>query len=355
MIRFDSPLAFVLLLAIPLVLMLGRRRKKRVAVRFSSVAQAIRAGQSPRQLLLWIPTAIRVLALVCLVVALARPQLGSEQVRDYSKGVAIAMVVDRSSSMRQELSFKGTMRTRLDVVKELFSEFVNGNGKGLKGRPNDLIGMIAFARYPDTVCPLTLGHGALNHFLQSVHIVTRRSEDGTAIGDAVALAAARLKTAEETLAKQLGDREANPYEIKSKIIILLTDGENNCGERTPQQAAELARKWGIKIYAIGVTGGESVGVVTTPFGRIKLPSFGGGFDTSTLEEMASVTGGRFFLAKDARGLRDVYGEIDRMERSEIESVRHVDYREIYPPFAVSALVLLVLELLLSSTLFRRIP
>jgi len=186
-----------------------------------------------------------------------------------------------------------------------------------------------------------------------VHLVQRRSEDGTAIGDALALAAARLKTAEETLASQLGERSKD-YEIKSKIIILLTDGENNRGERTVEQAAELAEEWGIKIYAIGVGGGEAVTTVQTPFGNFKVPGRGG-VDQGTLKTVAAKTGGLFRMADDAKALRKVYKEIDKMERSEVESVRFMDYREVFVPFALAGLVVLCLEVVLRCSLFRRIP
>jgi Ca-activated chloride channel family protein len=214
--------------------------------------------------------------------------------------------------------------------------------------------MVAFARYADTVCPLTLGHGALEHFLGNVSLVTRRSEDGTAIGDAVALAAARLKTAEETLARQTGEA-ADKYTIKSKVMVLLTDGENNFGQRTPEEAAALAAQWGIRIYAIAVTGGEARTVVSRVLGAVMLPGVARDIDTRTLETLAEKTGGRFFRADDARSLEEVYQQIDKLERSEVESLRFVDYREVYPWFVVAALGLVVLEVLLRSTLFRRLP
>ena len=354
MIRFDSPWALLLVVLLPLVLWLGGRRQRRAVVRFSSITNALQSGQSWRQVLARLPTLLRLLALLLVVLALARPQRGREQVRDVSKGIAIMMVVDRSSSMSQELSFRGILQNRLEVVKQVFQEFVVGNKRALKGRPHDLIGMVAFARYADTVCPLTLGHGALEHFLANVHLVNRRSEDGTAIGDGVALAAARLKTAEETLARQTG-QAADAYTIKSKVIVLLTDGENNCGEHSPEEAATLAAGWGIRIYAIAVSGGEARTVVNTLLGAVKLPAFGSQVDTSTLEMLAKKTGGQFFRADSAGSLESVYEEIDRLERSEIESLRYVDYREIYPLFVIAALAVVVLEALLRSTVFRRLP
>jgi Ca-activated chloride channel family protein len=214
--------------------------------------------------------------------------------------------------------------------------------------------MIAFARYADTICPLTLGHEAWGHFLDTVKLVTRRSEDGTAIGDAVALAAARLKTAEETLAQQAGTKE-RMYQIKSKVIILLTDGENNCGDRSVEDAAELAAKWGIRIYAVGITGDTSVQVMKNVFGTFRIPGMGAQVDERGMNLLAERTGGFFRTADDARALKAVYEEIDELERSEIESVRFVDYRELFGPFALSALCVLALEVLLSGTLFRRIP
>ncbi|NLF16153.1 MAG: VWA domain-containing protein [Lentisphaerae bacterium] len=354
MMRFESPWALLLLLALPAVFWLSRRRGGRAALRFSSIAAARQAGASWRQRLSGGPDLLRWLAMALLVLALARPQRGREQVRDVSRGVAIMMVVDRSSSMAQELSFRGLMQNRLEVVKQVFAEFVKGNGRGLRGRPHDLVGMVAFARYADTVCPLTLGHGALDHFLGAVRLVNQRSEDGTAIGDAVALAAARLKTAEETLARQTGEA-ADAYRISSKVIVLLTDGENNCGDRSPEEAAALAAEWGIRIYAIGVAGGEAFTVVNRLLGAVKLPGVGPQIDTSTLERLASRTGGRFFRADDARGLEAVYEEIDRLERSDLESLRYVDYRESYAGFVALGLALLVLEVALRCTAFRRLP
>jgi len=199
-----------------------------------------------------------------------------------------------------------------------------------------------------------LSHGVLKAFLEPVRLVDRQEEDGTAIGDAVALAAARLQTAEETMAKQTR-KNKDSYEIKSKIIILLTDGENNCGRRSVEEAGELAAQWGIKIYAIGIGGGEAYRVISTPLGNyrqaIPLPQM----DTRPLQELANRTGGLFRLASDAQSLQAVYEEIDRLERSEVESVRYVNYKELYQPFALAGLALLALAQVLNLTWFRRLP
>lgn len=352
--RFEAPWIFLLLLVVPPVIYLSLGRGGRAALRFSSTQNAARIGRSLRQRLLWLPPGLRVLALVLLITALARPQRGMEHIRQVSKGVAIEMVVDRSGSMGAEMDFEGQRLTRLEVVKRVFEEFITGNGKDLPGRPNDLVGMIAFARYPDTVCPLTLAHGALSRFLEKVNLISRRSEDGTAIGDAVALAAARLKTAEQALAQQTNAKKQQDYQIKSKVIILLTDGQNNCGRRLPQEAAALAKQWDIKIYAIGIGGGDAVQTVRTPFGSFKVAT-GSGVDQATLKAMAETTGGLARMANDAQTLRRIYREIDQLEKSEIESIRYLDYRELFVPLALAALGLLMLEVGLACTVFRRIP
>ena len=353
MLHFASKGSFLLLLAIPALVYLRARLGRRGSLRFSTTQHARQAGRSLRQRLLLLPMALRLLALALLVVALARPQLGKERIRDVSRGVAIEMVVDRSGSMGAEMDFGGERLNRLGVVKEVFKEFLFGNKKSLSGRPNDLVGMVAFARYADTVCPLTLGHGALGRFLESVKLVRLRSEDGTAIGDAVALAAARLNKADETLKRQIRDGSKD-YTIKSKIIIVLTDGRNNAGKRSVEYGAELAKKWGIKIYSIGV-GGEGLQRVRDPFGGFFLRAGFGGVDESSLKRLAETTGGMYRLAQDADALRAIYKEIDKLERSEIESVRFLDYKELFAPFAMGALALLFLQVALSCTLFRKIP
>jgi Ca-activated chloride channel homolog len=352
--HFHSPWAFLLLVAVVGVLFWRRIRfREKGSIRFSTVSNAAKSGRSLRQRLSVLPLIIRVLAVVCLTVAIARPQTGREQIKDVSKGIAIEMVVDRSGSMGTEMEYEGKNITRLDVVKKVFLDFALGNHGNLPGRPNDLIGMIAFARYPDTVCPLTLAHGTLPLFLKNTKLVTRRSEDGTAIGDALALAAARLKTAETTLGKQQFDKKST-YQIKSKIIILLSDGQNNCGKRSPLEAAELAKKWGMKVYTIAFGGGDTMASVRTPFGVFKMAT-GDEVDTATLKSIAEATGGVFYEADNHKSLDQVYQRIDKMEKSKIESVRYVDYKEDFLPFALAALVLVALEIILANTYFRKIP
>lgn len=351
--RFESPWALLLLLLIPVAVGVYLKITGSGNLRFSSVRQASQVKKSLRLKLRGVPLWLRVLVLILLVIGLARPQAGTEQGREVNEGIAIEMVMDRSSSMGAEMAFEGGQVNRLEAVKQVFQEFVFGNQADLEGRAHDLIGMVTFARYADTLAPLTLAHDALSQFLDSVELVRRRSEDGTAIGDAIALAAARLKKAEETLAKQ-NDRNKAGYEIKSKIIILLTDGQNNVGEHTPREAARMAKKWGIKVYTIGVGGDGQTARQQGVWGRL-FSMAGRGVDEETLKAVAETTGGVFRTAEDADALRAIYAEIDRLEKTEIEAPRYMDYQEFFQPLVLVALGLLVLEVLLSATVFRRMP
>ncbi len=355
MIHFDSPHALLLLLALP-ALAWRRWRRPRAAIGFPTLEHARQCGGSWRRALVGLPPALRLVALALLIVALARPQFGTERIRDVSQGIAIALVVDRSGSMAEETRFAGETLDRLEVVKRVVNQFVHGDGKALKGRRNDLIGLIAFALYPDTLCPPTLGHDALSRFVETLRIVPQRSpENRTAIGDALALAGARLASAERDLAKQTGkDREG--YTIKGKVIVLLTDGNNNAGEMTPLQALPLLKEWGVRLYAIGIgdappprgaAGGiDAFLLAARPQAQI---------DMGLLHSLANETGGKAFLATDGDSLKRIYEEIDRLEASEIEAARYVDYREIFVFFAGPALAILALEILLACTLFRKIP
>ncbi len=346
--QLASPWAALLLLLLPLLWLVRRWTRGEAALRYSDVADLAATRPAWRVRLAGLPAGLRYLGLACLIVALMRPREGQEKIRDFNRGIAIAMVVDRSGSMGEQMIFGGRQTNRLEAVKEVFREFVLG-GHGLAGRPQDLIGLIAFARHAETLCPLTLAHDALDRFLDRLEVVRRRAEDGTAIGDAIALGAARLNTVAETLARQT--RGPGDYEIKSKVLILLTDGLNNAGQRDPLAAAKLAKEWGVKIYAIGV-GGTAVGrgMMDQFFGSRSLP-----IDTQTLKAVAEETGGFFRFAEDAESLRDIYREIDRLEKSEIQAARYLDYHERAEPYLLAALLLLLGELAMSATWWRRLP
>ncbi len=337
--QFQSPWMFAFLLLIPALLYYELRRRPGSSLRFSSTAGADRLPASWRFRLAWLPLALRAAALLLLVVALARPVSGRDPVRNVTEGVAIQMVVDRSGSMGIGMDYKGETLSRFEVVKRVFSDFVLGDGRDLRGRPDDLIGVVAFAGFADTISPLTNSREALRGVLKELTVIRDASKDGTAIGDGIALGAARLKSAEQEAAAAAAAGDA--YRIKSKVLILLTDGEQNAGKRSPAQAAALAAQWGIKIYAIGVSSGS-----------------GGGFPSAAgelLRQAAEATGGIFREAGDERSLRAVYGEIDRLEKSEVHTLQYLSVRELFAPLTLAALALLCLQLLLSATALRRLP
>jgi Ca-activated chloride channel family protein len=343
--RFAEPTVFLLLLAIPLIALWRRDRGDQTPLAFSDVRFAAGVPRSWRQRFTWLPTACRLAALALLIAALARPQKEIQLDHHERQGIAIQMVVDVSSSMDFTIDYKGRSRTRMEVAKQVLEEFVLGNGEDLNGRPNDLVGIITFARYADTVCPLTLGHDALVEIARNLTINDRPNEDGTAYGDAAALAAARMKTLEEALA---ASGAGDDLDIKSKIVVLLTDGENNCGKHLPLQAAAMAKEWDIRIYTISL--GEKPKSASDPN---KLPAI-----TQTealLSQMASDTGGIFRQAYDFESLRSVYAEIDQLEKSEVRERQIMDYEEAYSPFCIFALLSLLAGGAVQAVVLEREP
>lgn len=351
--RFAWPYAFLLLLLVPVVLAgtLWARRRRGAALRYSSLNRLSPLRPTLRQRLAPSLVAFRLACVALLAVAMARPQEGVSETRVSTEGIAIEMVVDRSGSMQEPMDDRGRQVSKLDVTKRVFREFLEGDGHGLEGRPNDIVGLVAFARFAETVCPLTRSRDALVALVDQITPAQLRMEAGTAIGDGIALAAARLKNAEEDLKRRSNGGKGPEFKIKSKAIILLTDGQNNAGEVAPEQAAKMAREWGIKVYAIGV-GGEGR-FVRTPMGDMQLP--GEGVDMATLEGIASETGGRAWRAVDASALREAYAAIDRLERSKIEAVEYTDYTEAFAPLAIGAAAALLCEMVLGATWLRRIP
>ena len=348
--QFEAPWAFLLapvVAALPLLRHWAGRRQ--AGLTFSSAALPAAVTPSWRQRLAWLPLALQVASLLLLVVALARPREGQEQVVDVSRGVAIELVVDRSSSMRVPMAAGPDSPSRLQAAKAVLARFIRGDDSGLQGRSQDLIGLVTFARYAETILPLTLAHDAADGFLGGIELAGKGSaEDGTAIGDAIALAAARLHTAEEELR---ASGAGATYEIKSKVIVLLTDGINNTGTREPLAAAELARDWGITVHAIGIADESVRSSGTTTLFRLG----GREIDEAALRAIAETTGGLFRIAGDARALHEVYREIDALERSEIESVRYVSYRERFVPWALAAAACMFAATLLSASVLRRSP
>jgi Ca-activated chloride channel family protein len=289
------------------------------------------------------------------IVSLARPREGQQQTIIESEGIAIQMVVDRSGSMQaMDFQIDGEHVDRLTAVKNVAGKFVSGGGE-LLGRYSDLIGLISFAGFADAITPPTLDHGFLLNALNQTEIVNQQSEDGTAIGDAIALAVEKLNSLD---AKQ-------DEKVKSKIIILLTDGENTAGEFLPVEAAEIAQAVGIKIYTIGIgTKGQAPFPVIDPFsGRKMIRWMQVNVDEATLKEVAKKTAGKFFRATDTDTLENVYREIDQLEKSKVETNHFVDFTELavqpfrmgswqLPPLLMAAFACLWLRVLLQQTWLR---
>jgi len=340
--RLASPYALSLLLFVPLLLALRQRQQHTVAVRYSSIADLTALSPSLATRLRWLLPLLRTLALVLCILALARPQRGIEAIKVSSEGIAILMVVDISGSMAAlDLQVDGRQSSRLDAVKQTFRTFVQGGShKNLTGREGDLIGMVTFARYPDSVCPLTLDHNTLLSLLEQIEIVTSPDEDGTAIGEALALGVERLK-----------DSTA-----KSRVLLLLTDGVNNAGDTEPRQAAQIAKALGIKVYTIGAgTRGVAMVPVRSPSGQTVLQRMRVDIDEPMLTDIATLTGGQYFRATDGAALQAIYPEIDRLEKTTNVTEHYQQYAELFPLLLLPGLGCLVLELVLVNTRFRKIP
>jgi Ca-activated chloride channel family protein len=338
--RFATPYALLLLLLVPLLLWWRHRHRRPAAIAYSSVQGLAAVPPSLLTRLRRAMPLLRALILVLGIVALARPQQGLERTKVYSEGIAIVAVVDISGSMAAEdLQLGGRPRNRLHVVKHTFRQFVKGDDT-LAGRPGDLIGLVTFARYPDSLCPLTLDHETLLALLEQVHIVTLREEDGTAIGEAIALGVERLRRST----------------AKSRVMILLTDGSNNAGDTEPVQAARIAKALGIKIYTIG-TGSRGVAPipVRTRDGRTVYRRMRVHIDEATLSKLAEMTGGKYFRATDSAALKAIYADIDRLETTANVAEWYQQYAERFPLVLVPGLILLVLEVTLVNTRFRTLP
>ncbi len=359
-----SPWVLSLFLVLPVMAFICLRKKRTAAIKFPSLMDMKNCLVSWRIRFRPLLLVTRLICIGLLIVALARPRKGTVLSEISTKGVAIEVVADRSGSMQTEMDYYGQKLNRLEVVKKVLSDFIEGNKKELAGRNNDLIGLVTFARYADTICPLVLSHNVLLEFLKNTELVRLRTEDGTAIGDAIALAAARLKEAEDELQQrkaqliQAGEEDLaeqeDSFKIKSKVIILLTDGVNTAGQRDPLQTAELAKDWGIKIYTIGIGSSQAYTTIQTSLGSYKMPT-GQNLDEGLLKAIAEKTGGFYGRADNAKTLEKIVEKIDDLEKTEVKSIQYTQYAELFGPWTLTALLILASEMLASCTIFRKIP
>jgi len=259
------------------------------------------------------------------------------------EGVAIQLLVDISSSMDQSLATGGEVRmSRLEAVKRVVEQFI-------RHRADDLIGLITFARYADTLSPLTYGHDALVEIVRGLGIQERPTEDGTGYGDALALACARLDQM-GVWQPAAGNRTADlSAAVRSKVVVLLTDGENNCGLHLPEEAAGLAKKWDIRVYAISMKDDEGGST-----GAERKDDDGLTDAEKLLRRLADETGGAYWKIGNATQLQDVYERIDHLERSEIKTtiLYHAEISPLFQYLACAAFVLLLAERVLRATWLR---
>ena len=329
---FAHPWVLWFLLLLPLLALLRGRWGGTPGILFSSTSLVLAVGKKRRSKAGAMLASLVLAAMALLIIALARPQFGRTLEHVTASGVDIMLALDVSGSMIAEDYTIGSSRAnRIDVVKKVTQQFI-------EARPNDRIGIIAFAGRPYLVSPLTLDHDWLIRNLDRVKIGL--VEDGTAIGSGLASAVARLK-----------DRDS-----KTKIIVLLTDGANNAGKVQPLTAAEAGRALGIKIYSIGAGSNGPVPVpMKDPFGRTVYQKVVFDFDEKLLEQIAKIGEGKYFRAADTRSMDATFREIDRLEKTKIEVEKTAEYRDLFPWLLFPALLLLAAEAVLSRTLWSRLP
>ena len=327
--RFEDPWLLLTLVLIPILII--RERSIANTIDYSSLSSLKAVNQYHYKVLALTPTILKFIAITLFIIAFARPQEGSKRTEILSQGVDIILAIDTSGSM-QALDFKKNddQVTRLSVVKDVVAEFV-------KHREMDRMGMVVFGANAFTQCPLTLDQSILLSFIDKLKI--GMAGDATAIGSAIGISSKRLKD----------------LKSKSKIIILLTDGRNNSGAISPIQAAEIAKSLGIKIYTIGVgKRGKAPFLVDSIFGK-RLIYQAVDIDEKVLNKISKMTEGKYFRATDLKSLKNIYKQIDLLEKSEVKILDHSKYKELFHYFLIPGLFLLLIEIICSNSFLRRLP
>ncbi|MBL9134478.1 MAG: VWA domain-containing protein [Verrucomicrobiales bacterium] len=329
---FAHPWFLLLLLALPWIAWLRRRRARDTAFLYSSVNLVKGVVSLRRSRASIVLRQLRWLALVALIVALARPRLGEGEVQVTASGIDIVVAVDFSMSMAAEdFELVGRRANRVAAAKDVLEKFINR-------RPNDRIGLVAFAGRAYVAAPLTLDHAFLLERLEQLRLGV--IEDGTAIGSAITAGLNRLRE----------------LKSKSRILIVMTDGQNNAGKVPPMTAAEAAQALGVKVYTIGVgTRGVAPYPQTDAFGQVRYVPMNVDIDEDLLVKIAETTGGKYFRAVNTQKLRAIYDDIDQLEKTTAEVKKYQRYQEVFAWFAVPGLVLLLLEIILGHTVWRKLP
>ncbi len=327
-VTFAYPFMLWFLLLIPLLGYWYWKKRDRVSPNFTYSSLQI-FGSAPRTLkekFANLPLWLRLAAIMFFIIAAARPQSYSSGQNMYTEGIDIAMVLDISGSMLSE----DLKPNRIEAAKKVIDDFI-------AGRINDRIGLVIFSQNAFTQCPLTIDYNVLRNLLKQVR--SGMIDDGTAIGNAIANGVNRLKDSKS----------------KSKVMILLTDGVNNAGEIDPLTAAQIAQKFGIRIYTVGVgTIGEAPYPFQTPFG-IRYQMIPVEIDENLLQQISNITGGKYFRATNNRKLEEIYNEIDRLEKTRVEVTSYRNAKELFYGWAFTGLFLLFAEVGLSRTYLRKLP
>lgn len=328
----DKEYLLLLLLLIPYILWYFLYRKKSEPTMCMSDTRAYEyAHRGWRVRMIGLPMMLRCIVFILVVLVMARPQTSDGWNNKEVEGIDIMMAMDVSTSMLAE----DVNPNRMEVAKEVAAEFISS-------RPNDNIGLTIFAGEAFTQCPMTTDHASLLSLLHNVRTDLAMNgliEDGTAVGMGLANAVSRLKSSK----------------AKSKVVILLTDGSNNRGDISPMTAAEIAKSFGIRVYTIGFgTNGETRFPVMIN-GTIQYIKAKGDIDYKTLQDIATTTNGNFYRATSRGELARIYRDIDKLEKTKISSKGYSRKFDAYQPFALAAILALLLEILLRLTVFRRIP
>ena len=331
--KFEQPFWFLLLVLIPLLILLRRRYRR--GVLYPSL-NALPGGKSLRTRLIFLRDLPYYLALIMMVTAAAGPYKVLGEETDYSRGALLQLVIDRSGSMGSLMDRQGETN-RLDIVKEVVSEFIEGDGGELTGRGSDRIGLISFALYADTMAPLTVSHDIVLQLVGSLKLAGEE-QDGTSLGDALALAVARIAAY-----KQKAD-----VPEAGAVIILLTDGQNNSGTHDPLDAAKMAAEYGIRIHTIGFGGG----FYRNAFGLIREIPPEYGIDEKTLKKVAEISGGEYFNAGDENSLKEVYRKIDELEKVNMEQLRSTEKESYFTWCLLAALAFVALGILIRALILN---
>ena len=324
-ITFGQPWFFLLLIVVPLLIFWYASKNNRQAAIIISDVSA-KGLSSWKTSFRHLPFALRLLAIIFIIAAIARPQTMFEEQNAEGEGLDIVLCIDVSGSMTAQ----DLLPNRLEAAKTVAIDFVNK-------RLTDRIAIVIFSGESFTQCPLTTDHRVLISAIENIR--NGLLEDGTAIGSGLGTSVDRLRTSKS----------------KSKVVILLTDGENNGGLIDPQTAKEIAKAFQIKVYTIGVgTDGYAPQPVNTPMGVV-VQNAKVSIDEKLLKEIANETGAKYFRAKDNEGLTGIYTEIDQLEKSKVEISTRTRYTEKYFPFVIAALALLFLEMVMKFTVFRKFP